>query len=65
MSTRSKAYIMVLDGEKNEAVGVLLEQRLVCLFLLDCGRDTSLCYRLLLRKVWNSDDGPENILLVR
>jgi hypothetical protein len=56
---------MVLDGEKNEAVGVLLEERLVCLFLLDCGRDTSLCYRLLLRKVWNADDGPENIFLVR
>lgn len=56
---------MVLDGEKNEAVGVLLKQGLVCLLLLDSGRNTSLCYRLLLRKVWNADDGPENIFLVR
>lgn len=55
---------MVLDGEKNEAVGVFLEQRLMCLLWFDGGRDTSLCYGLLLRKVWDADDGLENIFFV-
>jgi hypothetical protein len=56
---------MVLDGEKNKAVGVLLEKRLVCLLSLDCGRDTSLCYGLLLGKVWDADNRLEDIFLVR
>lgn len=55
---------MVLDGKKDKAVGVLLKKGLVCLLSLDCGRDTSLCYGLVFRKIWNADNGSENIFLV-
>lgn len=60
----AKTYIMVLDGEKNEALSVLLEQWLVCLLRLDSGRDRWLCDRLLFWQIGNADDGHENVLLV-
>ena len=36
--TRRDAYLVILDGEQDEAVGVLLEKRLVCLVGLDARR---------------------------
>lgn len=33
----TRTYLMVLDGEENETMRVLLQQRLVCLALLDGG----------------------------
>jgi hypothetical protein len=56
---------VVLDGEENKAVGVFLKQRLVCFLRLDCGCDTSLCDRLILRKIWDADNRLEDVLLVR
>jgi hypothetical protein len=55
---------MVLNGEENKTVGVFLEKRLVSLLSLDCGRDTSLCDGLILWKIWDADNGPENIFLI-
>jgi hypothetical protein len=52
---------VVLDGEKDKAVGIFLEKRLVCLLLLDSWRDTSLCDRRIFWEIWDADDGPENL----
>jgi hypothetical protein len=56
---------VILDGEEDKAVGVFLEKRLVCLLFLDGGCDASLCYRSFFWEIWDADDGPENIFLVR
>jgi hypothetical protein len=64
-NTWGDTYIVVLDGEKDKAVGVFLEKRLVCLLLLDGWRDTSLCDRCFFWEIWDADDGPENIFLIR
>jgi hypothetical protein len=61
-----KTNLMVLDGEEHEALGVLLQQWLVCLLSLDGRRDR---HALLwdLDVVWYADDGDGDVgvLLVR
>lgn len=46
----SRAYLVVLDGEEDETVRVLLQHRLVRLLRLDCGRNFRLFLRLLLEQ---------------
>jgi hypothetical protein len=61
-------YIVVLDGEQDESLGVLLEQGLVCLLRLDGRRDVGLAVGrvdLLDVKVWDADNGLVDVLLVR
>jgi hypothetical protein len=60
----ASAYIVVLDGEQDEALRVLLQQRLVLFFLLDCGRDGRLYGRVDLRHIRYADDGLEDVLFV-
>ena len=65
---RVVTYIMVLDGEENETVGVFLEDRLVCLLRLDgrCNRVELLVHlvHFLCGEVWDADDGLVGVLLV-
>lgn len=60
-------YIVVLDGEENEAVGVFLQERLVGLLRLD-GRCDSVHLLVdlvdLLLEVRNADNGLVTIFLV-
>lgn len=60
----ASTYIVVLDGEQDEPVGVLLQQRLVCLFLLDGSRSGGLCRRGLLDDIRYADNGLVHVLLL-
>ena len=68
MSTRVRkcqTYIVVLDGEKDKASRVLLEEGLVCLLSLDRRSDGWLCVvHLGIKVIWNADNGLESVLLV-
>jgi hypothetical protein len=61
----ASTYIVVLDGEHDEPLRVLLEQRLILLLLLDRGRDSWLYRRVDLWQIGYADNGLENVLLVR
>jgi hypothetical protein len=65
---RVGTYIVVLDGEENEALRVFLQERLVCLLRFDGWCDSvhllfDLIYFVFF-EVRNADDGPVSVLLV-
>jgi len=57
---------MVLDGEENEALGVLLQNGLIRLLRLDgrCDRVELLLDLILLLEIRNADDGLVSVLFV-
>lgn len=58
---------MVLDGEKNEALRILLQEGLICFLRPDSRGNVRLLdfLYLLLGEVRNADDGLVAVLLVR
>ena len=60
----ASTYIVVLDGEQNEPVGVLLKEGLMGLLFLDGGCSGGLLGRVLLDEIGDANNGPEDVLLV-
>jgi hypothetical protein len=61
-------YIVVLDGEQDETLSILLEQRLNGLFVLDGRCNVCLAVGrgdLLVVKLWDANNGPVDVLLIR